>query len=127
HFRELEALFAAAATRDLELLSALVGPLPAAASRADRLDAFVAQRTHVLEAITPVRRASLLQEPSSAQLRSSRTRLLALARREVAEVFAAELDRRPRADRAELLDALDAAASWQTWGAWRAHQGLSPA
>jgi len=127
HFRDLEALFAAAATRELERLSALVGPLPVGGSRDDRLDAFVAQRTRVLEAITPVRRASLLQEPSSAQLRSSRTRLLALARREVAEVFAAELDRRPRADRVELLDALDAASSWQTWEALRAHQGLSPA
>ena len=127
HFRDLEALFAAAATRELERLSALVGPLPVGGSRDDRLDAFVAQRTRVLEAITPVRRASLLQEPSSAQLRSSRASLLALARREVAEVFAAELDRRPRADRVELLDALDAASSWQTWEALRAHQGLSPA
>ena len=125
HFRDLEALFAAAAARELERLSALVGPLPVRASRDDRLEAFVAQRTRVLEAITPVRRASLLQEPSSAQLRSSRTRLLVLDRREVAEVFAAELDRRPRADRVEQLDALDAASSWQSWEALRAHQGHS--
>jgi AcrR family transcriptional regulator len=126
HFSDLEALFAAAAARELERLSALVEPLPVAASLDVRLDAFVAQRARVLEAITPVRRASLLQEPTSPQLRSSRARLLALARGEVAEVFGAELDRRSRADRAELLDALDAASSWQTWEALRAHQGLSP-
>ena len=126
HFSDLEALFAAAAKRELERLSALVGPLPLAACLDDRLDAFVAQRARVLEAVTPVRRASLLQEPSSAELRSSRVGLLALARAEVAEVFGRELESRPRADRTELLDALDAASSWQTWEALRAHQGLSP-
>lgn len=126
HFSDLEALFAAAAARELERLSALVGPLPTASSLDDRLDAFVAQRARVLEAVTPVRRASFLQEPRSAQLRASRVRLLALARGEVEKVFGAELDPRPRADRVELLDALDAASSWQTWEALRAHQGLSP-
>jgi AcrR family transcriptional regulator len=126
HFSDLEALFAAAAARELERLSALVGPLPLDAPLDGRLDAFVAQRARVLEAVTPVRRASLLQEPSSAALRSSRVRLLTLARAEVAEVFRSDLDRRPHADRADLLDALDAASSWQTWEALRAHQGLSP-
>jgi TetR/AcrR family transcriptional regulator of autoinduction and epiphytic fitness len=126
HFSDLEALFAVATERELERLSALVGPLPTGASLGDRLDAFVAQRARVLEAVTPVSRASLLQESSSAELRSSRMRLLALARAEVAGVFGAELDRRPRADRIDLLDALDAVSSWQTWEALRAHQGLSP-
>ena len=126
HFSDLEALFAAAAARELERLSPLVGPLPVGAPLDVRLDAFVTQRARVLEAITPVRRASLLQEPSSPELRSSRARLLALARGTVAEVFGAELDRRPRVDRIDLLDALDAASSWQTWEALRAHQGLSP-
>jgi TetR/AcrR family transcriptional regulator of autoinduction and epiphytic fitness len=126
HFSDLEALFAAAAARELERLSALVAPLPIASPLDHRLDAFVAQRARVFEAVTPVRRASLVQEPSSAALRSSRVRLLALARAEVEEVFGAELERRPRADRADLLDALDAASSWQTWEALRAHQNLSP-
>jgi len=126
HFSDLEALFAAAAARELERLSELVGPLPIGSSLDHRLDAFVAQRARVLEAVTPVSRASLLQEASSAELRSSRARLLALARAEVGDVFRAELDRRPRADRLELLDALDAASSWQTWEALRAHQNLSP-
>jgi TetR/AcrR family transcriptional regulator, regulator of autoinduction and epiphytic fitness len=126
HFSDLEALFAAAAARELERLSPLVGPLPVGAPLDVRLDAFVTQRARVLEAITPVRRASLLQEPSSPELRSSRARLLALARGEVAQVFDAELTRRPRVDRIDLLDALDAASSWQTWEALRAHQGLSP-
>ena len=120
HFSDLEALFAAAAARELERLSELVGPLPIGSSLDHRLDAFVAQRARVLEAVTPVSRASLLQEASSAELRSSRARLLALARAD------AELDRRPRADRLEFLDALDAASSWQTWEALRAHQSLSP-
>jgi TetR/AcrR family transcriptional regulator, regulator of autoinduction and epiphytic fitness len=126
HFSDLEALFAAAAARELERLSELVGPLPVAAPLDVRLDAFVAQRARVLEAVTPVRRASLLKEPTSPQLRSSRARLLALARSETAEVFGAELAPRSGADRSELLDALDAASSWQTWEALRAHQGLSP-
>jgi len=127
HFSDLEALFAAAAARELERLSALVGPLPIGSSLDRRLDAFVTQRARVLEAVTPVSRAALLQESSSAELRSSRARLLAMARAEVGDVFQAELDLRSRADRAELLDALDVASSWQTWEALRAHQRLSPA
>jgi AcrR family transcriptional regulator len=125
HFNDLEALFAAAAARELERLSALVEPLPTESTLGDRLDAFVVQRARVLEALTPVSRASLLQEPRSAALRSNRQRLLRRGRAEVADVFAAELGRLTRADRAELLDALDATSSWQTWEALRAHQRLS--
>jgi AcrR family transcriptional regulator len=127
HFNDLEALFAAAAARQLEQLSALVAPVSTDAPLTHRLDAFVAQRARVLEALTPVSRASRLQEPGSAALRSTRQRLLRRGRAEVAAVFAAELRRRPGADRVELLDALDAASSWQTWEALRAHQRLSTA
>jgi TetR/AcrR family transcriptional regulator of autoinduction and epiphytic fitness len=124
HFTDLEALFHAVAERQFERIAAQVGPLPDG-SLDERLEAFVAQRTRVLEFLTPVRRAALLQEPFSAELRASRDRLMRLARQEVATVFSAELGALPPGDRGDLLDALDAAASWPAWEQLRAGQGLA--
>lgn len=124
HFRDLEALFAIAADRQLERINELVRPLPTEGPLELRLDAFVAQRARVYEAITAVRRASLVQEPFSPQAVASRDRLLALARAETERTFAVELAAAGD-EAAELLEALDAAASWQVWEALRDHQGLS--
>lgn len=124
HFRDLEALFAVAADRQLERLQELFQPIAADGPLAARLDAFVQQRARIYEAFTPVRRAALVQEPFSVQAVASRDRVLALARAEVQATFAAELAA-ARTAAADLLEALDAAASWQVWEALRSHQGLS--
>ena len=63
HFPDLEALFAAAASHYYEQLVELVTPLNPDGLLTDRIDALVGQRARVLEAITPVSRASRLQEP----------------------------------------------------------------
>jgi AcrR family transcriptional regulator len=126
HFRDLEGLFAVAAERQLERIVELARPLPADGPLPSRLAAFVEQRTRIFEAITPVRRASLVQEPFSVQAVASRDRILALARAELERTFAIELAAAGRA-RTELLHALDAASSWQVWESLRNHQGLPEA
>ena len=122
HFRDLEALFAIAADRQLERIVALARPLPADGELGARLDALVDQRARIFEAMTPVRRASLVQEPFSPQAVEARDRILALARADLERAFAGELETSP--DPARLLHALDAASSWQVWESLRNHQGL---
>ena len=82
--------------------------------------AFVEQRVRIYEAVTPVRRAALAQEPFSEHAVDARDRILAVARAELRRTFALELADSPP----DLLEALDAAASWQVWEALRNHQGL---
>jgi AcrR family transcriptional regulator len=127
HFRDLEALFAAAADRQLARLRRLVRPLPTTGALAHRLEAFVRQRARLLEAITPVRRAALLVEPFSAEIAGRLGRVRAYGRSEIGRVFAAEIGRRRADDRRPLLAALAAASSWSVWEELRRHQRLSPA
>ena len=120
HFRDLEGLFAFATDRQLERIGALVRPLPTTGPLDERLDAFVTQRAAIYEAVTPVRRAALAQEPFSPHAVVARDRILAVARAELERTFAEELAGSPP----DLLEALDASASWQVWEALRNHQGL---
>src|SRR5438128_5710550 len=69
HFTDLEALYAAATSREIDIIAGMVEPLASEGPLAERIDAFVAQRSRVLEALTSVTRASMLQEPFSAELR----------------------------------------------------------
>lgn len=115
HFEDLEALFGAASGLYTERVLAMATPIGPEGSLPDRLAAFTAQRARILEAMTPVRRAALLQEPFSAQLRESRRRMEALGRAEIARVFATELDRLPAEDRREVHAALEAASGWSAF------------
>jgi TetR/AcrR family transcriptional regulator of autoinduction and epiphytic fitness len=125
HFADLEALFAAAADRQLERVSAVMHPLPSSGPLAVRLDAFVEHRRRIWETIAPVRRAALLWEPFSPEIAGRLVGARAVARAEVEDAFAPELARRGRAERHELADALTAAASWSVWEQLRRHQRLS--
>ena len=125
HFADLDALFAEASDRELSRIASRVDTIDPSGTLAERIDAFLRQRTVVLEQLTPARRAALLQEPTSELIVGVRDRLLALGREEVERTFAPELAGHDGDDRGELLDALDAVTSWQTWEALRAHQGLS--
>ena len=119
HFEDLEALFAASSTRQIQRMQALVAPVDAGLPRAERVAAFTEQRARLLEAITPVRRAALLQEPCSPQLRRSREWVTAMAREEVSRLFRPELDAVGPDERAELLAAIDAVAGWSMWDSLR--------
>lgn len=127
HFEDLEALFAAAADRQTERLTALLRPLPASGSLAARVAALAAQRARAYEAIAPVRHAALLQEPFSAEISRRLSGLRAVLRADVARLFAAELRRLPAGARREVAAALAAATSFSTWTTLRRHQQLSVA
>src|SRR5215831_10500116 len=59
HFSDVESLFAAA-SRQAERVSIYLGGIPEDGPLASRLGAFVRQRSRLLEAIAPVRRAAIL-------------------------------------------------------------------
>jgi len=96
HFRDREALFAAAMDR---------------------------QREHLAPFVQSV--AGLAFEPLSPVVRSSLGAIRAIKRNQVAQVFAPELDRYAGADREDLLAAACTASSWSAWEELRNYQGLS--
>lgn len=125
HFADLEMLFSTAAERQAERLGHLITPVPLEASFEERVRLFVETRSTVLEAISPVRRSGLLQEPFS-QAIASRLRWVRRANRaESDRVFAPELDALPEEMRNDTAIALHTASEWYTWETLRAHDGLS--
>ena len=127
HFGDRETLLRAVGMRQTERVSQIVEHLPDTGPFDERVEAFVEQRARVLEFITPVRRAAVLNEPFSEGSHAGLQAFRAFKRAEAERVFAPELDARPAAEREEVVRALGAATDWNTWEALRAHQGLSVA
>lgn len=126
HFDDLETLHAAVAERFLERVANLVLRVAPEEPLAERLAHFVQQRTLLLEAVTPIRRAAAVHGPFSAEITSRLRDGQSYLRSEVEQTFALELDA-AGAQRGELLDALDATFSWATWEGLRAGLGRSAA
>jgi AcrR family transcriptional regulator len=125
HFADLESLFAEVADRQIQRLQDL-WPAPSAnAPYPDRLAMFVAQRSRILEAISPVRRAAVLQEPFSDVVAQRLKWARDSAQAELATTFAAEIAGSAPADRVVLLAALDVATNWGTWETLRRQHGMS--
>src|SRR4029077_2030170 len=80
-------------------------------------------RARLYERIAPIRRAVRVVAPSSPALRDGLASITAAHRREVAAIFAAELEAND--SRRELLAALDVATSFDTWDHLRRAQGCS--
>jgi AcrR family transcriptional regulator len=119
HFGDLEALFHAAAMRQGERTIAMTSPIPAELPFGERLDLFVKQRSEILEWMTPVRRASLLQEPFSEELRRARDTGVAIGEEHTARVFAEELALFPKESRPAARAAVATASGWAFWDALR--------
>jgi len=124
-FRDLDALFTAAADRQMERLAPLLTPCPSTGPPAARLAAFVRQRARLLEAIRPVRRAAVRLQRSSPVLARRLAAGRRLAEAELASVFEVELARWPVAERRDRLHMLATVAEWSTWEALRSDRGLS--
>jgi TetR/AcrR family transcriptional regulator, regulator of autoinduction and epiphytic fitness len=118
HFKDMEALYAAAGDRLAEMLQEQHRPVPLDATLDARVDLFCAQRARMLEIIAPAARASQLRLPFSAHLRSYRAALHERHRTEIAAVFGAEL-RAAGAGRDDLLAGLVAASTWPVWSMLR--------
>ena len=127
HFDDMEALMVEAGRHDLELVLRLLTPICADQPLRDRISQFAAQRSGILERMTPSWRAARLHDPFSPQLQRSKRRMIALAAAEVETVFAPELLRLSADGRAELSRALQAVSLWSFWDSLRTELGLSQA
>jgi AcrR family transcriptional regulator len=125
-FADREALLLEAVRRDREIQRSLVTRIDLDQPLAQRLDAFVAQRTRVLEEMTPTWRAARVHQPLSDQLQHERKRRNSGAKAEVEQVFAAELRLLPTQQRERLVNALHATSLWSFWETLRTELELSP-
>lgn len=114
HFADLETLHAAVAERLVDRVAVLLVPVPPDGSLDERLDRFVQQRTLLLEAVTPIRRAAAVHGPFSSEITARLRDGQAFLRAELSHTFEPELDTAGDG-REVVLDALDAALSWATW------------
>lgn len=122
HFDDLETLHAAVAERLVERVAVLVVPVPPDLPLEKRLDQFVHQRTLLLEAVTPIRRAAEVHGPFSTEITARLRDGQAFLRAELSHTFAPELEA-AGAEQDDILDGLDAALSWATWEGLRAGLG----
>ena len=122
HFADLETLHAAVAERLVERVAVLLVPVAPEGPLDARLERFVHQRTQLLEAVTPIRRAAAVHGPFSSEITARLRDGQAFLRAELVHTFGPELDAAGEA-REDVLDALDAALSWATWDDLRSGVG----
>lgn len=125
HFADLESLYAAVADAQAARLAWLISQDAGEGPLAERTRSFVERRADLLETITPVRRAALLQEPFSTELARRLRWAHEMARGEIERVFAPELGVPARGDATRLVVALDIATNWSAWDGLRRMNGLS--
>jgi len=125
HFEDMESLYAAVAEAQMERLSRLISQKIGVGPLVDRTRSFVGRRADLLETITPVRRAALLQEPFSEELARRLRRAHDMAREEIERTFAPELASVFTGDERDIVFALDVATNWSAWDTSRRLNGLS--
>ncbi len=119
HFVDVEALRSEVAQRQWERNLHRGIPMFDELDAPARVDALIAYRADLYEAVTPVRRAALLTVDDSPAIASNLARLDRRLRRQLDEVFP-DLDD-------DTAEALDAALSWDTWDRLRTAQKCSTA
>lgn len=125
-FADRDALLLEAVRRDREIQRSLVSRIDPDQPLADRIEAFLSQRTRVLEVMTPTWRAARVHQPLSAELRGDKRRRNAGARAEVEQIFAPELGKLGEPEREDLAGALHAITLWSFWESLRTDLELSP-
>lgn len=124
HFEDIEALRSTALRLEWQRHVAELVDVDTDLSLDERIAVVTRQRRQLFEAITPVRRAALLDEtsPLIAQgLRESRE----ILRGRIADAFEPEIRARG-AEGPALLDAIDLVTSWQTWNYLRSYLSRRP-
>jgi len=126
-FDDREALLLEAVRRDRDILRSLLDRIEPDRPLAARVEAFIGQRSRVLEEMTPTWRAARIYEPFSDELKTDRKWKTDRGRRELEVVFAPELAQLDKERHDRLLDALHAICLWPFWESLRTDLGLSPA
>ena len=125
HFEDMDSLYAAVAEAQMGRLSRFISQETAAGPMESRVTAFVERRAELLETMTPVRRAAILQEPFSGELARRLRSAHDMARDEIERTVAPELALVPVEERADAIWALDVATNWSAWDTSRRMNGLS--
>lgn len=124
HFKDLEAVFAEAARRQLEQVIPTLRTVAGEGPLGKRVEALAAERARLYEQVATIWRAAVLQEPFSTEI----SRRMAMVRdwlsKDAERVFARELSGRPAAEARELKAALSAAAGMTAWEELRKNQRL---
>jgi len=125
HFDDLEDLFCVAARRQFDQVAPARAPADDEGPLRARADAVVRRRARLFEDFGPIRRATELQAPFSPTLRRLVHNAHTQSRKELARVFARELDVLPQAERRRALAVIDAITTGATWDLLREHHALS--
>jgi AcrR family transcriptional regulator len=115
HFDSLEALFATAAERRASEAAATWKPPPHGTPLDERIEWFAQQWSTLCETLLPIRRAAIVQEPESPQLKATLDRARRWSRSAVELVFLPELSAVPESERPALATALHHVTSWYAW------------
>lgn len=126
HFDDLEALYADLAAEQAARVAPLLEALERPESLGARIDALVAQRRELFEAITPVRHAIGGRAAESPALRRRLEEISTALRVQVARQFDAELSAMDPDGAATLLDVVDTLSSFEAWDRFRTVQDRSP-
>lgn len=125
HFDDMDSLYAAVADAQMERLGHFISHDVAEGPTGSRLAAFVERRAVLLETVTPVRRAAILQEPFSEELARRLRWAHDMARDEIERTFAPELATISVEEHDDAVWALDVATNWSAWDTSRRLNGLS--
>jgi TetR/AcrR family transcriptional regulator of autoinduction and epiphytic fitness len=123
HFEDVEALRIMALDVQLERHRATLIPLDSALPIEERISQVVRLCRDLFEAITPIRRATLIDVNESYEDTEGLRPIQHVRRSFVEETFSPEIAR-ASADRGEFLDALDVTTSWLSWYYLRQSIGL---
>lgn len=125
HFKDMEALMANTAARQLAEQDEALEPVPVVLPLAERVAAYSSQRASILEAVAPLARAADLQRPFSAALQQNLQENLKRIRDDVERLFEAELGGLDPAHRTRMVLSICAAADWANWKLLRDSFGQS--
>jgi TetR/AcrR family transcriptional regulator, regulator of autoinduction and epiphytic fitness len=124
HFEDIEALRATANRLQFERHLQLLPDVDPHTPLEERIAVVTRQRQKLFEAITPMRRAALL-DSSSTQVADGLRESRDMLRRRIADAFENEISLAGAGGLA-LLDALDVVTSWQTWHFLRSQLSRKP-
>jgi TetR/AcrR family transcriptional regulator of autoinduction and epiphytic fitness len=125
HFDDLETIYSELADRQAERVKPLTKPIDVALPFPRRVELFSAQRSRVLETLSPVRRSAVLLEPFRPALAKRLKQSRDLMRAAAIAAFQPELKMIVADERRTKIAALDVVTSWVAWEQMRRHQGLS--
>jgi AcrR family transcriptional regulator len=123
HFDDLEGLHAAVSDRYIQRVGGLAFDIDPCLALADRVALAVDQRSRVLEAVGPTRRAATVHAPFSDAVKTRLQLAHQVARDDVERVFRPEAEGLDVAQARLFFDSLSTALSWMVWDNLRTFVG----